>query len=91
MDDNDENSWQEKNDGSAIAIKRWFDSKGHCRKSWLKGSDVIIYYDENRDLHRLLGPALIQGNTKHWYYHGELIDCQSQEEFEKKLKLKAFW
>lgn len=42
--------------------------------------------------HRLDGPAieLCNGN-KFWYYEGTIINCASQEEFEKILKLKLFW
>lgn len=42
--------------------------------------------------HRLDGPAVesTDGRNK-WYYHGEEVKVNSQEEFEKYLKLKAFW
>ncbi len=50
------------------------------------------WYDVNKKLHRLDGPAVEYNNgTKFWYYHGKYIECSSQEEFEKFLKLKAFW
>lgn len=65
-----------------------------------------IIYDDGaqawfyQDLyHRLNGPAVIemiminqklQVNCK-WYYYGTEINCSSQEEFEKILKLKIFW
>ena len=42
--------------------------------------------------HREDGPALITSNGfKFWIYNGNLIHCNSQEEFERLLKLKAFW
>ena len=47
----------------------------------------------NGQLHRLDGPAIEYVDGSWWYYHGERIDCQSQEEFERwlrKEKLKAF-
>jgi hypothetical protein len=55
-------------------------SDGH--KAWFK----------NGRLHRLDGPAVefIDGE-KHWSYEGELVNCTSQEEFERYLKLKLFW
>lgn len=42
--------------------------------------------------HRLDGPAVEYVNGyKEWYFEGKLIDCKNQEEFERLLKLKAFW
>jgi hypothetical protein len=44
--------------------------------------------------HRLDGPAIefpINNNLKEWWYYDKKIDCHSQEEFEKWIKLKAFW
>ena len=47
---------------------------------------------QNGKLHRLDGPAIDQLNKyKFWYYQGKQIDCSSQEEFEKIIKLKIFW
>jgi len=42
--------------------------------------------------HRENAPAVeyISG-AKRWYYNGIFIDCDTQEEFEVLLKLKAFW
>lgn len=45
----------------------------------------------NGQLHRTDGPALDDGNFKLWYYQGTKIDCKSQFEFERYLRLKAFW
>ncbi|CAB4196736.1 hypothetical protein UFOVP1290_256 [uncultured Caudovirales phage] len=43
-------------------------------------------------LHRLDGPALeYASGTKSWFYNGKRIYCTTQEEFEKLLRLKAFW
>lgn len=42
--------------------------------------------------HRLDGPALDSGfGHKLWYYKGQKINCTTQDEFVKLLKLKAFW
>jgi hypothetical protein len=42
--------------------------------------------------HRLDGPAIVWNDGgKDWYYLGKKIDCSSQEEFERFLKLKAYW
>lgn len=53
---------------------------------------LVAYYDENRMYHRLDGPAEIWSGKKClWHYHGKHINCSSQEEFERLLRLKAFW
>jgi hypothetical protein len=50
------------------------------------------WYDVNKKFHRLDGPAVeYNDGTKFWYYHGQYIECSSQKEFERFLKLKAFW
>lgn len=42
--------------------------------------------------HREDGPAVeYPDGDKLWYYHGEYIECTSQEEFERLVKLKIFW
>ena len=52
--------------------------------------DKRWYQDDRR--HRLDGPAVEYANgTKFWFYRGKEIYCSSQQEFEKLLKLKAFW
>lgn len=44
------------------------------------------------DRHRIDGPAIVLfNNSKYWYYYGKFIPCKTQEEFEKYMKLKAFW
>lgn len=42
--------------------------------------------------HRADGPALtdLEGN-KSWWFEDKRIDCHSQEEFQKLIKLKVFW
>lgn len=46
---------------------------------------------ENGDLHRLDGPAVtFADDSGEWWHRGKQIDCTSQQEFEKILKLKAF-
>jgi hypothetical protein len=47
---------------------------------------------QNDLLHRLDGPAVDYVNGyKAWYFHGKYIECNSQEEFEEKIKLIMFW
>jgi hypothetical protein len=43
-------------------------------------------------LHREDGPAIIlpDGN-KEWYLHGKKINCSTQEQFERLMRLRAFW
>ena len=50
-------------------------------KSWLQYGEY----------HRLDGPAIDWENSKQWWYRGKWILCSSQQEFEKIIKLKAFW
>ena len=53
---------------------------------------TIRYYDEIGLLHREDGPAIEDSNgDKFWYINGENINCETQEEFERLLKIKAFW
>ena len=52
------------------------------------------YWYQYGKRHRLDGPAAIVYNgipKNGWYYKGKLITTVSQEDFEKKIKLKAFW
>lgn len=42
--------------------------------------------------HRTDGPAIEYADgTKHWFYRDKFIDCQSQIEFDRFIKMKAFW
>lgn len=48
------------------------------------------YYNGVR--HRENGPALeFPDGSKHWYYKGKLVDVNSQQEFEKFIKLIFFF
>jgi hypothetical protein len=54
------------------------------------------FWYQNNLLHRLDGPAIewnIEWNigNKEWYYEGKEINCKSQEEFERYIKLRLFW
>jgi hypothetical protein len=50
-----------------------------------------IWY-QNGKCHRIDGPAFEYcDGRKYWYYEGKRIECNSQEEFERYLKLKIFW
>lgn len=49
------------------------------------------YYKKNK-VHRLGGPAVEweNGNVE-WYFEGSYVDCDSQEDFERLIKLRALW
>ena len=50
------------------------------------------FWYQNDELSRLDGPAREFANgEKDWWIEGKYIDCNSQEEFERYLKLKLFW
>ncbi|CAB4196971.1 hypothetical protein UFOVP1290_491 [uncultured Caudovirales phage] len=66
--------------------------------SYREDGPAIEYADggkcwyKNNILHRVDGPAVDFANgTKLWYLNGQNIKCSSQKEFEKLMKLKAFW
>jgi hypothetical protein len=43
-------------------------------------------------LHREDGPAVEYfSGDKEWWINGERLNCTSQEEFEKLMKLRVFW
>jgi hypothetical protein len=52
-------------------------------KIWMKDSKI----------HRELGPAveLLDGSAQWWYEGFCIFNCKSQQEFEKRIKLKVFW
>jgi hypothetical protein len=46
----------------------------------------------NGKRHRKDGPAIDYGNGEgEWYLNDERLDCNSQEEFERLMRLKGFW
>lgn len=50
-----------------------------------------IWYQYGK-LHRTTGPAIELANGLHfWHLNGEIIDCKTQEEFERLMRMKAFW
>ena len=54
--------------------------------------ELTLYYDENGKCHREDGPAYIMKDRwELWFWRGSQIRCNSQKEFERLLKLKAFW
>jgi len=74
---------------------QWWYQHGKCHR---EDGPAIINYIINRKmwyyhgkLHRLDGPAIIWGDRKIWCIKGKEIKASSQHEFERYLKLKAFW
>jgi 3-methyladenine DNA glycosylase Mpg len=54
--------------------------------------DGSKYWCINGKCHREDGPAAILiGICTSWYYNDERIDCSTQEEFERIIKLRMFW
>jgi hypothetical protein len=49
------------------------------------------YWYLNGKLHREDGPAVEYHDYKEWYINDELVECNSQEEFKRLMKLRAFW
>ena len=58
---------------------------------------TLLCLDGDNQLHCLDGPAKVGlalpgfETDVEWYWHGEKIECSSQEEFDRAIKLKAFW
>jgi len=51
-----------------------------------------IVYIVNGKYHREDGPAFEYfDGTKDWWVNDKLLPCQTQEEFEKLMRLRAFW
>jgi hypothetical protein len=47
---------------------------------------------QNGKRHRIEGPALeCCDGYEEWYYEDQKIDCKTQKEFERLIKLKLFW
>jgi hypothetical protein len=58
----------------------------------LEYSNGTKWWFQNGKPHRLDGPAVECCNgDKEWGIEGKRIDCNSQEEFERYMKLKLFW
>ena len=92
-----EEKWVPRARGPKEEFVDWLDAAGDVRKSL----DTIIgytgYYKMGK-YHRLSGPARIwskedpwRPNQKLWFFEGNLIKVKSQQDFERYLKMKAFW
>jgi hypothetical protein len=78
-----------------IGIQEWKHSNGNTHIKWSNGLEAWYLGDSfNFNYHREDGPAIIDpynSNNSSWWYHGKRIDCKTQEEFERHMRLKAFW
>lgn len=91
------NGLRHREDGPAIIRNRgrrkeWFIKGARHRADGpaIKDHQGQFWYTEGK-CHRLEGPALMYNNNySAWYYKGQKIECKSQEEFNKKIKLLAF-
>lgn len=75
-------------DGS---VWHYVNDKLHCDNGPAVITDSTKIWYQHGLCHRIDGPAMIIGTKFFWFHQGYKIDCQSQEEFEKLIKLKAFW
>jgi hypothetical protein len=74
--------------------KEWWQNDLRHRIDGPAVEDIDGYKEwwKNGLRHRLDGHAIeYSDGCGLWYYEGEKIDCNSQEEFERYIKLKLFW
>ena len=74
--------------------KRWYQNDLLHRTDGpaVEYADGDTRWYQNGKRHRTDGPAIEFGDgDKSWYYMGLYIDCNTQEEFERLLSLRAFW
>lgn len=58
-----------------------------------------FYYNNKYEAHREDGPAIMYGDIidhaplpkQMWFLNGRQFHCSSQKEFERMIRLKAFW
>lgn len=75
-----------------------------CKEWWVNGllhreDGPAVEFDDgyrewrvNHKCHRIDGPAIEYADgTKKWYINGNAINCSTQEEFLRIVKMKAFW
>lgn len=81
----------------AHTIEVEYDELHRLKKHIAKNNGEIIwvnYYDVNGKLHREDGPAMesfVNHLYNNWYLHGVCLDCETQDQFERLVKMKAFW
>lgn len=56
---------------------------------WIDGYQEWYHHGK---LHRLDGPAIVHPYGLHkWFVNNKWIECKTQKEFVKLMKLRAFW
>jgi len=73
----------------------WMDKKGYWHRedgpAYISHCGDLYWYNHGQ-YHREDGPAIEECNgRKEWWYYGQRLDCESQEEFERLIKLELFW
>jgi len=94
-DEDNESNWNLIQHGD---YRDWY-YKDEIKKTYFINTDYTAYYShDQQSYHRLSGPARSWGQNnvnfpgrQEWWIDGEKINCSTQEEFEKIVKLKAFW
>jgi hypothetical protein len=72
--------------------KEWyFNGKRHREGGPAVEYDKRKYWYQNDLLHRKDGPAVEYDEYQGWWYKGEQIDCKTNEEFLRLIKLRLFW
>jgi hypothetical protein len=70
----------------------WYRSDGSLYSRLYLSSGNRYWFDVLGYNHREDGPAIEGGHgTKEWWYHGKYMGCKTQQEFERLIRLKAFW
>jgi hypothetical protein len=78
--------------------KHWYNVLGRYHREY---GPAIEHYSGRREWivngkhHRVDGPAIEWAdgisNSNEWYYHGKYIRCSTQIEFDRIIRMKAFW
>jgi hypothetical protein len=77
----DKGSWC----NDSYGTKYWHCNEHGDRNSWRRLGGPSCW-------HRIDGPAIERDDgTKEWRYHGQQVNVNSQEEFERWLRLRSFW
>ena len=79
-----------------MGTKYWLNSKCQSHREdgpAYEGFNGTKLWYINGKQHREDGPAVeyTNGQQNEWWISGKRIDCSSQEEFERLMRLKAFW
>jgi hypothetical protein len=75
--------------------RRYYDENGYLHREdgpaviFSDGEQAWFYHGKR---HREDGPAIeFPNGIKFWYYNGKEMECSSQKEFDRIIKVKAFW